>query len=254
MCVPAFPSFRYILAGGERGAVASGNLARIDGVVLGNCPGQSRKPTRRTPSQRATMPVWQLKVGAEENFVYILADGPSREAMVVDSGWETDPILSVIRREKLDLRFVVATHHHSDHTSTVSQLARTLGAKVVAFRNSPVKSDLPVSDGDELRLGDARAKVLHTPGHTQDSICIYDGQHLFTGDTLFIGNCGRTDLDDGSPRMMFRSLRSILKLPPETIIYPGHDYGDAPFRRLSDEARLNPTLSARSYAQFFRVP
>ena len=195
-----------------------------------------------------------MKVGTEKNFVYILADEPSGEAMVIDSGWETDPILSVVRHEKLDVKFAVVTHHHSDHVSTISRLARTLDAKVVAFRNSPVTHDVPVSAGDELRLGDTRARVLYTPGHTEDSICIHDGKHLFTGDTLFIGNCGRTDLFGGSPRKMFRSLRLILKLPPETIIYPGHDYGDVPFRMLSEETKLNPTLSAGTYAQFLSVP
>ena len=96
--------------------------------------------------------------------------------------------------------------------------------------------------------------ILHTPGHTEDSICLYDGKHLFTGDTLLIGSCGRTDFVGGSPKQMFRSLQSvILSLPPQTLIYPGHDYGDVPFRRLSVEERVNPALMVKSYAEFRRL-
>jgi len=111
-----------------------------------------------------------------------------------------------------------------------------------------------VKGGDVLKLGKSEVRVIHTPGHTTDSICLYDGENLFTGDTLFIGNCGRTDLPGGSTEEMFRSLHDvILKLPPSAVIYPGHDYGDVPFRKLGEEALSNPTLSARNYKEFLRV-
>jgi glyoxylase-like metal-dependent hydrolase (beta-lactamase superfamily II) len=124
----------------------------------------------------------------------------------------------------------------------------------VAYKGSPIPYDLGVNDGDTLKIGKKEVKILHTPGHTEDSICVYDGKHLFTGDTLLIGSCGRTDLLEGSPRKLYRSLHSvILRLPPDTVIYPGHDYGEVPFRKLSAEARLNPALLARSYREFKRV-
>jgi glyoxylase-like metal-dependent hydrolase (beta-lactamase superfamily II) len=196
-----------------------------------------------------------MKVGPMQNFVYLLADEPSGEAMVVDSGWETDPIVAAARDEQLEVKFVVATHHHPDHTSTIQDLARTLGAKVVAHKSSPIAHDASVSGGDILQIGNRKVKILYTPGHTEDSICLYDGENLFTGDTLFIGNCGRTDLPGGSPTKMFESLHSIiLKLPPGTTVYPGHDYGEVPFRSLSDEAKLNPVLLAKTYSQFLRIP
>ena len=200
------------------------------------------------------MLVRQMKVGDMENFVYLLVDEPSREAMAIDSGWEIDPIVSAARTEKLEVKFAVATHHHSDHVATLWQLARTLDSKVVAHRSSPVAHDLDVDDGDVLRLGEREVRVLHTPGHTEDSICVFDGKNLFTGDTLFVGNCGRTDLVGGSPRKMFKSLHSIiLKLPPKTVVYPGHDYGEVPFRKLSEEKKLNPTLMAKSFAEFLAI-
>jgi glyoxylase-like metal-dependent hydrolase (beta-lactamase superfamily II) len=190
-----------------------------------------------------------------QNFVYLLADEASKEAIAIDSGWETAPIIEQALSDGMNVKFAVATHNHFDHTTTLRELAEKLDAKVVAHENSPIRHDLSVKDGDILSLGSRSVRVIHTPGHTEDSICLYDGENLFTGDTLFIGNCGRTDLQGGSPEKMFRSLHEvILRLPAETMVYPGHDYGDVPSRKLGDEARLNPTLSARSYSEFMGVP
>ena len=199
--------------------------------------------------------VVQLEVGPMQNFVYLLIEPETGEALVVDSGWETAPIVRAAEKERARVKYVVATHGHFDHTSTLDELAARLGAKVVAYRVSPIRHDVSVENGEELALGGRRVKVLHTPGHTEDSICLYDGENLFTGDTLFIGNCGRTDLAGGSTEKMFRSLHQvILGLPPDTVVYRGHDYGEVPSRRLGDEARLNPTLSAKNYSEFMRVP
>jgi glyoxylase-like metal-dependent hydrolase (beta-lactamase superfamily II) len=134
-------------------------------------------------------------------------------------------------------------------------LARLLDAKVVAFRGSQISHDLSVVDNEVLQFGETEVKVMHTPGHTEDSVCLFDGKNLFTGDTLLIGGCGRTDLLGGSPKKMYRSLHSvILGLPPKTMVYPGHDYGRVPCRRLSEEIRHNPVLLAGSYAEFLRIP
>lgn len=190
-----------------------------------------------------------------QNLVYLVADRPGGEALVVDSGWETGPIVDAAREAGVRVRFVVATHNHFDHTSSLRELASALGAKVVAHELSSIGHDVDVRDGDVLEVGKIRAKIIHTPGHTEDSVCVYDGENLFTGDTLFIGNCGRTDLPGGSPEKLYRSLHEvILRLPPSTTIYPGHNYGDVRFRSLGEEALTNPALSARSYREFVGVP
>ncbi|MDG7008068.1 MAG: MBL fold metallo-hydrolase [Nitrososphaerota archaeon] len=201
------------------------------------------------------MTVRQMRVGTMQNFVYLLADRPGGEGVVVDSGWETEPILEAVKEANVRVRFAVATHNHPDHTASLRELAGALGAKVVAHERSPIDHDLAVKGGDVLAVGKTEVKVVYTPGHTQDSICLYDGGSLFTGDTLFIGNCGRTDLPGGSAEELFRSLHDvILKFPPSTVIYPGHDYGDVPSRSLGEEALSNPTLSARTYREFLGVP
>jgi hydroxyacylglutathione hydrolase len=201
------------------------------------------------------MIVKQMRVGTMQNFAYLLADRPGGEALAIDSGWETEPIINAAEEVGVKVKFAVGTHNHFDHTSTLREWAGALGAKVVAHERSPLDHDLSVKGGDVLMVGQNEIKVIYTPGHTPDSICLYDGENLFTGDTLFIGNCGRTDLPGGSTEEMFRSLRDvILKLPPSTTIYPGHDYGDVPSRKLGEETQSNPALSARTYAEFLRVP
>jgi len=202
----------------------------------------------------AAVTVRQMKVGDERNFVYLLIDEPSREAMAIDSGWDIDPIVAIVRDDRLDLKFAIATHHHSDHSATLWQLARMFDAKVVAHKSSPMSHDLAVGDRDTLALGKLKVRILHTPGHTDDSICVYDGRNLFTGDTVLIGTCGRTDMMGGSPKKMYNSLQSVvLKLPRKTVLFPGHDYGEVPSRRLSEELRHNPELAAKTYKEFLKA-
>lgn len=195
--------------------------------------------------------VFQIPVGTMQNFVYLLMDTETREAIAIDSGWETVPIVNAARSKGMRVKFVVATHGHFDHVETIRELAAQLGAKVVAHERSSVKSDVSVKDGDALKFGDLGVRVIYTPGHTLDSICLYDGAHLFTGDTLFVGAWGRTDLPGGSSKTLFSSLHErIMKLPPGTVVYPGHDYGDVPSRTLAEESRANPALRARDELEF----
>src|SRR5271157_2742829 len=151
--------------------------------------------------------VKQIPVGPMQNFVYLVVDESSKEAMVVDSGWETGPILSAAKEAEAKVRYAVATHGHFDHVTTLGEAAKALGAKVVAHENSSVDCDLKVKDGDFLRLGRSEVKVLYTPGHTEDSICLYDGKEVFTGDTLFVGTIGR--LEKAGLRAMYDSLYHV---------------------------------------------
>ncbi len=196
--------------------------------------------------------VLQLRVGPMANFVYLLFDRESKNALVIDSGWETEPVVKATRETGARVGLVVATHEHFDHTSTLSKLAEELGAKVVAWAGSPIHHDVAVDEGQELALGTQRIRILHTPGHTADSICLYDGRSVFTGDTLFIGTIGRFE-----PKMaetIYRSLFDvILRLPKGTVIYPGHDYGDVPSRTIGEERVSNPFLGARNLREFLSL-
>jgi len=186
------------------------------------------------------------------NFVYLVVEERSREALVVDSGWETAPIENAVSKERARVKYAVATHEHFDHVSTLKDVADILGAKVVAHESSPIECDLRVKDGEELRLGGTAVRILHTPGHTEDSICLYDGRNVFTGDTLFVGTIGRFDRERAEA-MYDSLLRVILGLPGETMMYPGHDYGDVPSRTLKEEKETNPFLMIRDLRSFLSL-
>ena len=206
----------------------------------------------RARASGARLIVKQIPVGTMANFVYVVMEETSKEALVVDSGWETGPIEEAVRMLGAKVKFAVATHEHFDHVATLPELATRLGASVVAHEDSPLECDLRVKDRDELRLGARSFRVLHTPGHTEDSICLYDGREVFTGDTLFVGTIGKFDQERAEA--MYSSLHNvILKLPPATIMYPGHDYGDAPFRSLEDERETNPFLMTRDLRSFLSL-
>ncbi|HUK80984.1 MAG TPA: MBL fold metallo-hydrolase [Nitrososphaerales archaeon] len=198
------------------------------------------------------MIVKQIPVGTMANFVYLVVEERSGDAMVVDSGWETGPVEAAASDIGANVKFVVATHEHFDHVSTISKLASNLGAKVVAHVNSPIVCDVRMEEGEELKLGEKRVRVLHTPGHTEDSICLYTGKEVFTGDTLFVGTIGK--FDRVRAESMYISLHEVLlRLPPSTIVYPGHDYGEVPWRTLEEESRSNPFLMTRDLRSFLSL-
>lgn len=196
--------------------------------------------------------VKQIPVGTMANFVYLVVEEKTKDAILVDSGWETGPIQRAATEARANVKFAVATHEHFDHVSTLREVARKLGAEVVAHQRSPIRCDLRVEDGDALRLGPEEVRVIHTPGHTEDSICLYDGHHVFTGDTLFVGTIGRFERERAGE--MFASLHDvILKLPPSTVIFPGHDYGEVASRTLAEEKESNPFLGAKDLRGFLAL-
>ncbi len=130
-----------------------------------------------------------------DNFSYIIADEATREAAVVDASFNAGEILRVLKSEGFTLRYIVCTHGHSDHTAGNSELQSALGGQIVAHRLSKVRADVKVEDSQVLKVGKVVMKVIYTPGHTPDGICLLaDGKKLLTGDTLFIGDVGRPDL------------------------------------------------------------
>ncbi|HLE75259.1 MAG TPA: MBL fold metallo-hydrolase [Candidatus Bathyarchaeia archaeon] len=187
-----------------------------------------------------------------DNFSYIMADDATREAAVVDSSFNAGEIIRVLKTENLKLKYVINTHDHSDHTAGNEELLSMFSAKTVAYKLSRINADVAVDDGDSIRLGNVPIKVIHTPGHTPDSICLLvDNKKLLTGDTLFVGECGRTDLLGGNSRSMYDSLfNKLLKLDDDVEVYPGHDYGAKPHSTIGEERRTNYVLQPRSLMEF----
>src|SRR3990172_4300158 len=134
-----------------------------------------------------------------DNFSYILADEATSEAAVVDSSYNASEIKRILETESFNLKYVISTHGHSDHTAGNADLLAIFGAKFVAHRLSRVDPDVVVNDGDVLLVGAISIAVIYTPGHTPDSISLLvDQKKLLTGDSLFVGECGRTDMSGGN--------------------------------------------------------
>ena len=188
----------------------------------------------------------QIKCSGD-NFSYVVADANTKEAAVVDPGFNADRIIPFLKDHGLKVKYVVATHHHGDHTAGNEKIKSFSGSAIVAHRLSNIDRDIEVVDGDVLELGDLRIRVIHTPGHTRDGISLLVDGKLLTGDTLFVGECGRTDLSDSSAEDMYDSLfNKLMRLEDDVEVYPGHDYGPRPYSTIGVERQTNYTLKRRS--------
>ena len=167
---------------------------------------------------------------------------------------QIDRYLGLAARDGLRIRFVIDTHTHADHFSAARQLARQLDVPSVMHRSSPAPVDLRVDDGELLVVGKLRLQVLHTPGHTSDSMCIVVEDRVFTGDTLLIGATGRTDLPSGDPRALYDSLfNRLLRLDPALKVYPAHEYKGRSHSTLGEELANNPRLRPQDCASFVEM-
>jgi len=186
-----------------------------------------------------------------DNFSYIIADDASGEAAVVDPSLNADVITRVLRNQALRVKYVINTHQHGDHTADNEEITSRFGAKTVAHELSELPHDISVKDGDTLMLGRLAIRVIHTPGHSPDGISLLVENKLLTGDTLFVGECGRIDLPGGSAEDMYQSLfEKLLKLDDGVEVYPGHDYGTSPHSTIGQEKETNYTLEKRSLREF----
>jgi len=186
-----------------------------------------------------------------DNFSYIIADDATKEAAVVDPSFNADAIIRILGDQNLNVKYVIDTHNHKDHTAGNEDFRTSFGAKIVAHKLAKVYKDIGVVDGDVIRVGKVVIKVIHTPGHTPDGICLLVDNKLLTGDTFFVGECGRTDLPGGSSEDMYHSLfDKLMKLDDEIEVYPGHDYGPNPHSTIGVERRRNYTLEKRTLDEF----
>jgi len=187
-----------------------------------------------------------------DNFSYIMAEAASEaEAAVVDPSFNADAIVRLARKNGLSIKYVINTHHHRDHVAGNLKIKSCFGSKTVAHKLSKTEKDIEVVEGDILKVGGIVIKVIHTPGHTPDSICLLIDKKLITGDTLFVGECGRTDLPEGSSVDMYNSLfNKLMKLDDDIEVYPGHDYGSRLHSAIGEEKRTNYTLEKRSLDEF----
>ncbi|MDW7772421.1 MAG: MBL fold metallo-hydrolase [Desulfobulbaceae bacterium] len=207
----------------------------------------------------------QTVTGAFQVNTYIVYCAEKKEGVIIDPGGDTDKILRIVREKNIKIIYILNTHGHADHILANRELKDSLqvpvamhGADIAYFARPDIKktaarelglsasgvADIELHDGDRLKAGELDILVLHTPGHTPGSVCFLADGNLFTGDTLFVGDVGRTDLTGGSLPALLQSIREkIIVLPAETTVRPGHNYGETPTSTLAWEMKENPYIT-----------
>src|SRR6185312_13217477 len=187
---------------------------------------------------------------------YLVGCAESCAAALIDPELsQIDRYLALAARHGLRVRYLIDTHTHADHFSATRELAARLGVPVAMHQSSPAPFvDMRLGDGESIVLGQLRVNVMHTPGHTRDSMCLRIGNRLFTGDTLLIGATGRTDLPTGDPEALYESLFGcVLRLDPALEVYPAHEYKNRSHTTLAQELEQNPRLQKRDRGEFVEM-
>jgi glyoxylase-like metal-dependent hydrolase (beta-lactamase superfamily II) len=209
------------------------------------------------------MDIEQILVGHMVVFSYLVSCPETKEALIIDPAGNEEQLAERIKKKGLHLKYIVNTHGHADHTCGNEKMKELTGALTVmhkddnaVFTSHPAQAmamqmgfqpmepvDMTVQEGDRLEIGNVFLEVIHTPGHTPGGICLLGEGNLFSGDTLFVGSVGRTDLPLSSHELFMKSIREkLVTLPDETVVWPGHDYGPAKSSTIGLEKKLNPFL------------
>ncbi len=189
-------------------------------------------------------------------YTYLLADRKSGEAVLIDTVREQVPRdLALLNELGLKLKFILDTHVHADHITGAAKLREATGAKTGVSAVAEVKvADLALSDSDTLSYGPFTLKVISTPGHTNTCLSFYSEGMVFTGDTLFVRDVGRTDFQQGSNEKMFHSIREkLFSLPAETLVFPGHDYRGHEQSTIAEERAHNPKVGEKNSFEAFKA-
>ncbi|MFH1672526.1 MAG: MBL fold metallo-hydrolase [Pseudomonadota bacterium] len=210
------------------------------------------------------MIIKQVVVGMFEVCCYIVGCEKTRQCVLIDPAGDEERVVSTAKDLGLEVKAIVNTHGHPDHTCGNKKIVAMTGVKILMhplddkYFSSPAgmamarqfglepspPADEHIQDGDRIEIGETALKVIHTPGHTPGGVCLYGENNLFTGDTLFVGAVGRTDLPGGSLDIMLQSIKNkILTLPDKTVVWPGHDYGATPTSTVAKERKTNPYIT-----------
>ena len=193
-----------------------------------------------------------------QNYVYLIGDRNTREAVVVDPAWNVDAILKAAENDSYKIKGALITHTHFDHVNGLEELLKKTDGTVYINKNEAeflkgMKEHIKkMEGGDRIQIGQVKINFLHTPGHTPGSQCFLVDNNLVSGDTLFINACGRCDLPGGDAEEMYASLNKLAALDESTVLYPGHNYADEPTSTIGNEKRFNPYLQAANLDQFLK--
>jgi glyoxylase-like metal-dependent hydrolase (beta-lactamase superfamily II) len=198
----------------------------------------------------------QLFDKISSTYTYLIASSKGREALIIDP--VLDNVEEYIRLlSELDLKLVkvIDTHIHADHITGASKLKDQTKCITIMGNQTPADAvEIKVKDEEIIKLDDLEIKALHTPGHTSDSFSFLMKDYLFSGDTLLINGTGRTDFQNGSAKDAYNSIfNRLLKLPEETLLYPGHDYNGKKISSIGNEKKFNPRLQVKNENEYMEI-
>lgn len=209
-------------------------------------------------SVTSTIDLIQFHSGPMNNFQYLIADTKNKKSVVIDPAWSIEPIISLNASLGLSIDQIWITHGHFDHVNQLNNLVNALnGTPTISLhRNQLFTPDSSnrryIAENDVLLFGDSSWRILETPGHSPDSVCFLSNDHLICGDVLFVDTCGRSDLPGSDPEALWNSLFRLSKLPTQTEIFPGHDFGPRPTDTIEKQLITNPYLMASAQKQSVR--
>lgn len=209
--------------------------------------------------------IHQVAVGGfDNNFSYVIAETDSRQAFIVDPCGDFKAVRNIITNNQYEIVGILLTHTHHDHFDQLAQALDIYPAPIYVFEAGAAavaeyKEVRPLTDGIQIALGNGHINVIYTPGHIDDAVCFYITADealdtipkVITGDTLFVGGCGRTT--ELRVKDLYESLRELANLPEDTVVYPGHDYGDTPTSTISREKATNRFYQAKNFTEFVKM-
>ena len=194
--------------------------------------------------------VKQFLIGGDRNYAYLVADEATKRAVVIDPSYSPKTIVAFAGEQGYNIQYIFNTHDHYDHTNGNNKIKRLTGKTPLLLGDTDAETGITVTDGARFPLGELEVTIIHTPGHTADSICVHIGDAVFTGDTLFVGKVGGTDFG-AQARTEYDSLhQKLMTLPDETRVFPGHNYGVAPESTIGHERQTNPFLLRPDFESF----
>ena len=201
--------------------------------------------------------IQQYEMGPLNNFLYLLGDPETKEMAIVDPAWDVEYLCREAKQMGYKISSVFLTHAHPDHVNGLDKLLSIHPVPVFISKDEypPLRPHvhglIDVTSKDKLQIGKISFDILHTPGHTPGCLCFLAQGNIITGDTLFIDGCGRCDLIGGDATVMYNSLyHTLMKLPDETVVYPGHNYGPTPTDTFGHQNETNPYLQCRNIKEF----
>lgn len=203
----------------------------------------------------------QMEIGPMENFIYFIGDKNLKDVVIVDPAWDVNQILQEAKNSNLSIKGILVTHGHSDHTNGVEELLKHLDIPVYINKqeadffkfnwgNENVKK---VGSEEKIKVGNVEIELIHTPGHTPGSQCFSVNNNLIAGDTLFVNGCGRCDLPGGNVEQMFDTIyNKLMKMPSDTVIFPGHNYAEKVSDTLENQKKTNPFMQYENLMSFVK--